>query len=190
MVRAVSRETLTAQYLVLLHQWGAKINLTSAGDGTSGQLARHLAVSLALAPEIPGAASRLIDLGSGQGFPAIPLAIETVLHIDLIEADRRKAAFLTTVLAKLQLPGTVWPVRIEQARVDPALCITARALAPLSTLLVWAQRLLQEGGCGLFLKGASVDREIADARASCVFDAKVMPVGNPPTCLVKVSGLR
>jgi 16S rRNA (guanine527-N7)-methyltransferase len=188
---SVSRETeLTERYLQLIEQWGQVINLTSKQDIASPRLWDHVESSLSIVPHLPPGLDALIDLGSGQGFPAIPIAIHTGIAVNLIESDRRKAAFLTTVLAKLKLKGAVWPGRIETAKVGPALCITARALAPIETLLRLAKPHLQPGGCCLFLKSAAADEEILVAQANTSFTVSIIPTANPPSCLVKITDLR
>jgi 16S rRNA (guanine527-N7)-methyltransferase len=164
--------------------------LSSERDSDAPGFQSHIDDSLSLVDRIPPAIDRLIDLGSGQGFPAIPVAIVTGIAIDLIEADRRKAAFLTTALAQLNLPGRVWPARIEVAAVAPSLCITARALAPLPRLLDLAKPLLVPGGTCLFLKGPGVEREILDAARGNTFDSEVFPTPSPRSYLVRITGLR
>ncbi len=188
---SVSRETERLEaYLRLLHQWSAVINLTSERDEAPEHLREHIETSLSVVPHLPPGLDFLIDLGSGQGFPAIPIAIRTGVPIHLIEAHRRKAAFLTTVMARLGLAGTVWPTRIEQAAVPKSACVTARALAPLAKLLPLARPHLREGGCCLFLKGAEADDEIRVAQSGVSFAVEKLPTANPPSCLVKITGLR
>ena len=186
----VSRETQLAEYVALIKRWRTTINLVSQKEAEDERLWAQVHLSRAIAPYVPDHARRFIDLGSGQGFPAIPLAIETGLEVDLVEADRRKAAFLTTVLAQLGLVGRVWPVRIEQAAVPPAICITARALAPLDRLVGLAKPLLQANGCCLFLKGGAVAAEMQQMRSEHECDAEIIPLHPTPSCLVKVSALR
>ena len=141
-------------------------------------------------PHLPAGVDRIIDLGSGQGFPAIPLAIATGLPIEMIEADRRKAAFLTTAIAELGLSGVVHRMRIEDATLAPALCVTARALAPVDVLIKLAAPLLARDGCGLFLKGAAAAAELLDVPPHPSFQVELLGTDRPPTTLVKVTKLR
>ena len=181
----VSRETRMARYLDLLDRWGASLNLVSARDRL--RLEAHVSDSLTLLPHLPSGLDRLIDLGSGQGFPAIPVAIESGIAIALIEADRRKAAFLTTVLATLQIPGTVSASRIENTVLEPARCVTARALAPLSWLVGAAKPFLAEDGYCLFLKGPAATGELLTARKSGAVGEIIAE--HPPSYLVKMTTL-
>lgn len=190
---AVSRETQERldSFLRLLGRWGSTLNLVSKADLATGLAARHLRESLSLIEYLPPGISRIVDLGSGGGFPAIPLAISTGLHIDMIEADLRKAAFLENALATLGLPGTVWPDRIETTLAPQAQCVTARALAPLPTLLGYVHRLLSPGGVALLLKGERAEAEIAAARPSWRMNVEIFAPGgdNNRPRLLKVSGL-
>jgi 16S rRNA (guanine527-N7)-methyltransferase len=181
----VSRETKLESYLGLLERWGRTVNLTSGRD--RGRLRDHVDDSLTLIPHLPSDLDRLIDLGSGQGFPAIPIAIETGVAVHLIEADRRKAAFLTTALASLDLRGSVSPTRIEATVLPPARCVTARALAPLIWLTTAAGPFLVEGGFCLFLKGSGAEAELA--AAELIGARGEIISGRPPTCLVKLTRL-
>ena len=107
----------------------------------------------------------------------------------MIESDRRKAAFLTTALAALDLDGCAWPSRIEKLRLAPSSCITARALAPLAELVALARPMLEADGACLFLKGPSAAVEVAEARASAVFEAEIFPTASPRSNLVRITKL-
>ena len=160
----VSRETTDKldRLTDLILAWNRTINLISKRD--EPHIAdRHIADSLALLPYLPADFPRAIDLGSGAGFPGLVLAIATGRHFDLVEADKRKAAFLREAGRLTQAPVTVHAERIERATIPPAHLITARALAPLSTLLEWATPLLSDGGVCLFPKGRTSNQELTDA---------------------------
>lgn len=166
----VSRETedAFAVYVDLLMRWQGVKNLV--GPGTLDHVwTRHIADSaqlLALAP----AARRWVDLGSGAGFPGLVLAIllrgVEGAHVTLVESNGRKCAFLREVVRALRLPATVVNARIEDAvpriteKVD---VVTARALAPLSVLIGWSEKLLTSGATGLFPKGQDVAAELTDS---------------------------
>jgi 16S rRNA (guanine527-N7)-methyltransferase len=160
----VSRETeqkLDA-YLGLILAWNRTINLVSRGD-ESHLVERHLMDSLSLIPYLPPTFDHAVDLGSGGGFPAIPLALVTGHHFDVVEADNRKAAFLREAVRITGAPVTVHPHRIEGIVLPLAPLVTARALAPLTTLLGWAAPLLAKGGFCVFPKGRSVAEELTQA---------------------------
>ena len=186
---SVSRETKFDRYIALLLRWGAKLNLTSARNRSDAALRDLISSCLTIVPHLPQNLDRLVDLGSGQGLPAIPLAIELDIRVELVEADRRKAAFLTTALAELDLKGTVHATRIEATSLTPARCVTARALASVADLVDLALPLLAPDGCGLFLKGPAAAAEVASLPNNRFLRVELLPTGQPPTTLVKVSRL-
>ncbi len=161
---AVPRETAEQlqQFAALLQKWTKSINLVSQGD--RGHLwPRHILDSLRFVPLIPAGVPRGMDLGSGAGFPGLVVALASGIPFDLIEADGRKAAFLIEAQRVTGAPVQVHCTRIEELSLPRAPLITARALAPLATLLAHAHRLLAPGGTALFAKGARVEEEIAQA---------------------------
>jgi len=161
----VSRETehRLRQYADLVLRWNRTINLISKGDEPH-IWTRHIEDSLNLIPHLPQTFSHAIDLGSGAGFPGLVLAIATNQSFVLIESDQRKAAFLREAARVTGAPATIHAVRAESANLPPAPLITARALAPLATLLSWAHPLLAPGGCCVFPKGRTAEDELTVAR--------------------------
>ena len=147
-------------YVALLGKWTRAINLVSPGD-RDALWSRHVRDSLRLVPLIPDSVDRALDLGSGGGLPGLVLAIATGIPFELVEADRRKAAFLREAARVTGAPVTVRCQRIEAGGVPPARLVTARALAPLARLLGYAHPLLQPGGTCLFPKGAELEAELA-----------------------------
>jgi 16S rRNA (guanine527-N7)-methyltransferase len=170
---AATRERLE-RFAALLLRWNATLNLIAPADAPV-LWQRHIADSLQLVPLLPDGVQRAIDLGSGGGFPGLVLAIATGVHFDLIESDRRKASFLRSAVLETAAPATVHACRIEQADLPPARLVTARALAPLPRLLPLAARLLAPDGVCLFLKGARVDQELADAAADWTMQVDRVP---------------
>lgn len=149
-------------FAAILLRWNERINLISRADHDR-LWQRHIHDSAQLASLLPPDCRRLIDLGSGAGFPGLVLAIVTGCHAELIEADQRKAAFLREAVRATHTSATVHSCRVEAAQIEPARAITARALAPLPVLLELAEPLLESGGYCLFPKGASVDDELTSS---------------------------
>lgn len=161
-------------FAALLLRWNASLNLIAARD--SGVLwDRHIADSLQLVPLMPDGVTRAIDLGTGGGFPGLVLAIATGVRFDLIESDRRKASFLRTAVLETGATATVHCCRIEDARVEPAGLVTARALAPLPRLLPLAARFLTADGVCLLMKGAKAEEELAAADADWTMTVSRLP---------------
>ena len=178
---SVSRETLERleAFTQILLKWNEKINLI--GKSTLSDVwARHILDSAQLEPHLPETTRRLADIGSGGGLPAIVLAIiaaetDPERRTILVEADRRKAAFLTVVTRELGLNAEISTERIESLDPINADALTARAVAPLSLLLKYAERHLSPGGVALFLKGANFVTEIEDALATWRYTREETP---------------
>lgn len=162
------------RFAELLLRWNGTLNLIAAKDaGVVWE--RHIADSLQLVPLLPEGLQRAVDLGSGGGFPGLVLAIATGVRFDLIESDRRKAAFLRTAILETGAPAHVHCCRIEDASVLPAALVTARALAPLPRLLPLAARFLTAEGICLFLKGVRVEEELAGAGENWTMSVERIP---------------
>ncbi len=168
----VSRETCDrlALYERTLARWQRRINLV--GRSTLDDVwRRHFADSAQLAAHLPPDARSLVDLGSGAGFPGLVLKLlRPGLAVHLIEADSRKAAFLTAMAALLSLDVAVIAARIEAVARSPARpradVVTARALAPLPELLALASGWSGDNPRFLFLKGQNVESELISS-AKC-----------------------
>ena len=174
----VSRETLDRfeQLADLVRKWSRRINLISKRDLEVVEQ-RHIADSLQLWP-LRGSGPIWLDIGSGGGFPALPLAIlalekDPELSFICIESDQRKCAFLRTAARELSLNLKVKSERIEAADPVGANTLSARALADLSTLFSFADRHLFENGHAIFPKGETWKKEVEDARQdwNFMFDA-------------------
>jgi 16S rRNA (guanine527-N7)-methyltransferase len=167
----------------LLLRWQRTINLISPRD-VDQVWTRHIADSLQLAALIPPGTNRAIDLGSGAGLPGLVLAIATGIAFDLVEADQRKAAFLREATRITSATATIHATRIETARLAPAPLITARALAPLATLLAWASPLLAPGGICLFPKGRGAEDELTAAAAQWQMHTHRTPSQTDPSATI------
>ena len=176
----VSRETLDRLrvYAELLEKWNSRINLVS--KSTIPDLwHRHMADSaqiLALAPK----QGRWLDIGSGAGFPGMVAAImareqSPELSFSLAESDERKAAFLATVARETATDANILIGRIEGLDPAKADILSARALAPVSQLLEFAERHLNPGGICLFPKGAQAESELTAARQTWHIEAEAFP---------------
>ncbi|GAB6855674.1 16S rRNA (guanine(527)-N(7))-methyltransferase RsmG [Asaia astilbis] len=155
-----TRERLET-FAALLEKWNARINLVSPRDMPL-LWERHIDDSLRLVPFIERGA-RVIDLGSGGGFPALMIGIACDAEMVMVESDQRKCAFLREASRACGVKAQIVPKRIEQADVDPASYVTARALAPLSQLLEWSAPFLLPHGKALFLKGKNLPDELTEA---------------------------
>lgn len=177
----VSRETLDRLklYATLLEKWNSRINLVS--KATIPDLwSRHFVDSAQLAAIPDFISGRWTDLGSGGGFPGAVIAIimserSPAASVQMIESDRRKAEFLRAVARETGIQMKITCDRIEDATPARANVVSARALAPLDTLLGYATRHLRPGGIALFPKGEKVDLEVSDALENWNFHCEKYP---------------
>ncbi|GGH55362.1 16S rRNA (guanine(527)-N(7))-methyltransferase RsmG [Frigidibacter albus] len=186
----VSRETSErlATYAELLVKWNPAINLVSKSSLADLQT-RHFADSAQLLALCPPDARRWADLGSGGGFPGLVIAILAAesmpdLAVTLVESDGRKAAFLSAVVRETGLRTSVVADRIESLPPLAADVLSARALAPLSQLLAFAEQHLAPNGRALFPKGATHRSEVAESLADWRFDLREHPSKTDPQAVI------
>ncbi len=175
----VSRETIERlqTYEALLRHWQKRINLIA--PGTLDHIwHRHFADSAQLLA-LAGDSNRWLDLGSGAGFPGLVIALcaanQADTHVQIIESNARKCAFMKEVVRETGCSVEIHHARIESLhhknRFDGVECVTARALAPLGQLFELAHPFFQPGVQGLFLKGRQAEDELAEAEKSWAFEA-------------------
>ena len=178
-------------YIDLLEQWNQRTNLISKND-LANIVSRHLSESLLFARlSAVAAANSLIDLGSGGGFPGIPIKIvHPELDVILIDSKRMKCLFLREVIDVLGLKKiAVICDRVESAcshlpakSVD---VVVARAVARLEKLWNWSKPLLAQDGCLITMKGGDVQEEItllqkSDARVQVLVE-EALQIGSETT---------
>lgn len=142
-----------AEYGARLLAANRKVNLT--GAKSAEELAPHLIDSLTVAPYV---VDPIVDIGSGGGLPAIPLAIATGFHVTMIESTTKKVRFLEETLGALGLRGLAISERAEVAGHDPTLrgqfaSGTARAVSSAPTVLELVLPFLATGGVAAFQRG-------------------------------------
>ncbi len=165
-------------HLDLLDEWNARMNLTAIRDRPS-QLTKHLLDSLTVQPYLRG--ERVADVGSGAGFPGIPLAIvEPHRQFTLIESTGKKCRFLEHVRDTLELKNvTVVQSRAESYKPDRRFdTVLARAVGLVADLVKVAGPLVVGGGRLLAMKGRYPEQELA-ARLDGWKVAAVHPLSVP-----------
>jgi len=180
-----------ATYRDLLLRWNATINLVSARTAADMD-ARHIADSLQLVALLP-AQGAIADLGSGGGLPGLVIAAALPdREIHLVESDRRKSAFLIDAAGRMGMARVkVHPQRIEQASLPPIAAVTARALAPLDTLLGYATRFLAPGGIAILPKGRTAEQELTTAAAHWHFTTeRFTSRTDPEATILRLSEIR
>jgi len=163
----VSRETRDRLEAMAhnLVRWNKAINLV--GKATLEEIwTRHILDSAQLQPLVPAKAKKLVDLGSGAGFPGLVIAaLRPEIEVTLIESDARKAAYLGDAARRMELstPPRIVVGRIEAVAPAEAEIVTARALAPLGKLLELAERHRADTAICLFHKGKGWQAELTEA---------------------------
>ncbi len=157
------------QYAQLLVEWNEKMNLTAITEPNDITV-KHFADSLLLlnALDIPKNAS-LIDVGTGAGFPSVPVGLARPdLKVTLLDSLQKRITFLETLCAQLSLPAVCIHGRAEEMgrqtafreRFDVA---TARAVANLRELAEYCLPFVKVGGTFAALKGYDIEEELEEA---------------------------
>lgn len=164
--KALSRFDIYAKLLV---EWNEKINLTAITD-LDEIVIKHFVDSLTVfsAVDIPQKA-RIIDVGTGAGFPGIPMLIARPdLDITLMDSTNKRLNVIRDILEKLELEANVVHSRAEEAGKSPSFrekydFSTARAVSNLRDLSEYCLPFVKVGGAFISMKGAKAEEEIAEA---------------------------
>lgn len=156
------------KYASLLVEWNARFNLTAIKD-PDGIVVKHFVDSLAVLSENKLEGS-LIDVGTGAGFPGLPLLIASDnLDVTFLDSTGKKIKFIETVLDELGLFADTFNARAEEAAKDDYLrenfdYATARAVSNLRDLSEYCLPFVKVGGKFISMKSAKTDEEIRDAK--------------------------
>ena len=156
------------RYAEMLRERNEKINLTAITETEEVKI-KHFLDSCSAAELLPGGAS-VLDIGSGAGFPGLPLKIvRPDLTVTLLDSVNKKVAFVSDVVAELKLSGvTAVHARIEdfphKGEYD---AVVSRAVAELSTLAEYALPFVKIGGAFIAYKSEKAESE-AEAAASAI----------------------
>jgi 16S rRNA (guanine527-N7)-methyltransferase len=134
-----------AAYLSLILRWNQRVNLTAIRD-EEGIISRHFVESIACARELPVGIETLLDLGSGGGFPGIPIALcRPEISVTLAESQGKKAAFLQEAVRVLGISARVHGRRAEELHL-PFDCVTLRAVDRMPAAVQIAASIVRDGG--------------------------------------------
>lgn len=162
------------KYHDFLLEWNKMINLISRQNATTETiLERHFLDSIVFLPEIsslpfsgsPALPLSVLDIGSGAGFPAIPLAImKPEWNFILSEATMKKANFLNELIKHLDLKNAKVENRRAEELKNKYDFTTARAVAKLDELIKYSLPILKKGGSLLAYKGPAYEEELKSAK--------------------------
>lgn len=157
-------------YLDLLNEWNKKINLTALKEPEE-ILEKHFLDSVLILRLVripPGA--KLIDVGTGAGFPGVPLKIlRPDLDLTLMDGLNKRLIFLEALLKALSVPAELVHARAEEGGRMPQYrtkfdFATARAVARLPVLCEYCLPFLRDGGIFAAMKGPDVEKELESAQ--------------------------
>jgi 16S rRNA (guanine527-N7)-methyltransferase len=141
-------------YVDLLFRWNAKINLTAVRE-PDNIVIRHFGESFFAARKLIGReqATEVMDIGSGAGFPGVPVKLlRPTISVQLVEAHSKKAAFLSEVIRELGLKGISVVNRRAEEICETASVVTLRAVERFARVLsVAAEKVATEGRLGLLI---------------------------------------
>lgn len=167
-------------YTNLLLKWNQHYNLI--GRTTEADIwQRHILDSIQLWPHLPESSESLTDFGSGAGLPVVVLAIlakhlRPQLQLHAIDSSQKKASFLQVAVGTLSLPNlTIHGQRIEHLPPWPSDIITARAFAPLPSLLEATHPFSHTDTRWILLKGINAQEEISNAAKEWQFTSQLHP---------------
>jgi len=166
------------QYMDLLLEWNEKINLTAITEPKEIIL-KHFIDSLTIAKQIEDG-KRLIDVGTGAGFPGIPLSIiKEEVEITLLDSLNKRIIFLQEVINTLELKN----IKAVHARVEEFAknkkersqydMATSRAVAPLNVLLEYLLPLVKVEGKCICMKGSNIEEVKASAKALSILGGEI-----------------
>jgi 16S rRNA (guanine527-N7)-methyltransferase len=153
-------------YIALLLKWNRSISLTTVTDPAE-IIKFHFGESLFAASALKFAESRLADVGTGAGFPGLPLTLAVPsLDVTLIESNTKKCAFLSEVIRGLKLRNvSVFRGRMDEfpPGSDDFDFVAARALGQFDDLLKWSRAHLAPGGKAVLWLGDGDAQELSSA---------------------------
>lgn len=152
------------RHLLYVDQVNQYINLTRITD-LDQALVLHILDSLSLLPYLPDSAHSCLDMGTGPGYPGIPLALSTELNVTMIDSVRKKVNAVNEFIKVLGITNAICrhdsiEVFSQSHRAEFDL-VVARALASLPILLEYARPLLHKGGSLLVSKGSPSEDEMS-----------------------------
>jgi len=167
-----------SSYLDLLVKWNQKINLTSE-KSSQDILLRHIFDSLQYAPFI-STQDEIVDIGSGAGFPGIPLKIiYPELVATLIESQRKRCSFLETVISQLGLTA-IKVIHDRAEKTSPERLVKAvilRGVSDIKSCLELATPFLGEGGKVVLKKGLEERGELKQPIYGFALEQEVVVTG-------------
>jgi 16S rRNA (guanine527-N7)-methyltransferase len=168
--RPAGSDAKFAALLDELERWNKKVNLTAIRDRDE-MITGHLLDSLVVRPLLQG--NRVMDMGTGAGFPGLPLAIcEPERHFELVDGNNKKIKFVQHAATLLQLGNVTatWSRTEDFAPEQRFDTVIARAVGPLARLVKMAGHHVGEDGVFIAMKGRYPEEELEKLPKSWMYD--------------------
>ncbi len=170
-----TNEQITAlvKLVLLVNKWNKTYNLTSVRDPQE-MLIKHILDSIVVAPHISG--SRVIDVGTGPGFPGLPLAIMLPnVEFVLLDSLGKRIRFIKQAVFELGLCNvTAVQSRVEDYQPEQAFDnVLSRAFASLHDMLTWCTHLVSADGQFLALKGQIDEQELKQIPNNFIINTRI-----------------
>jgi 16S rRNA (guanine527-N7)-methyltransferase len=163
------QKILLSKYLEILSEHNAHTNLVGKSTLVDPWNS-HVLDSIQIAPLIENKALSILDMGSGAGFPGNVLSIAGFKDVTLLDSNGKKTDFLRKVKKEMYLKSKIITGRIEVINNKKYDVVVSRALANLSKLFSYSQKIIKKNTVMIFLKGKTVNEEIAEAKKKWLFD--------------------
>lgn len=154
------------KYETLLLEWNEKINLVSR---KTGSIENHILNSIFFLKEYPLKGNeKIIDVGTGGGFPGIPLKIlYPEISITLLDSIQKKTMVLTDITSKMGMEVEIFTGRAEELSKNPNYkakfdVVISKAVSTLNNLYTWGHDFLNDSGKMICLKGGIIDTELSE----------------------------
>jgi 16S rRNA (guanine527-N7)-methyltransferase len=167
-----------SEYVSLLEKWNRAINLTAIRSSDEVAV-KHILDSLSIAPLIAKQEKQILDVGSGAGFPGVPLALSFAnKNFSLLDSNGKKTAFLLEAKRVLALKNmSVINSRVEAYRSEAGFdIITCRAFSSMNEIVTSTKHLLAAKGRWLLMRGAVSNKELSGLNN---YDVEVVPLKVP-----------
>ena len=181
------------KYSELLVRWNKKFNLTAITEPDEIVIKHFIDSIICLTTINVSREAKLVDIGTGAGFPSIPILIARPdLRCTLLDSNNKKVSFLNAVITELDLDAEIKHIRAEDLGKDKNYreqydISTARAVTHLRELSEYCIPFLKVGGIFIAMKGLSIKQELADSKQAIkvlggiVKDEKVVKLPNDNT---------
>ena len=163
-----SKKAVFQEYLNKLQDFNSHTNIVGKSTLINPRVS-HILDSLQILPFIKNKKISILDMGTGAGLPGIVLCISGCKSVTLVDSNGKKINFLNLIKKEMNLNVNIILGRLENLNNLKFDIITSRALANLSKLFSYSQKLMKKNTLLIFLKGKTVNEELQEAQKKWIF---------------------